>query len=344
MGFAKPVKRKAECECRWHVLGDFAVVGIHQMDGALNMRRAFYPAAMMLLLVLFGWTSPLAWGSNPLPVAVSIVPLADFTRNVGGDRIDVTVLVPAGSNPHTFEPTPARAKTIANARVLVLNGVGLEFWAEKLVNAANNPDLIVVETAGGLDIIGDDNEREHNAGEGQQHGQHHGKGNPHVWLDPINAIHQVEAIRDALIQADPAGVEIYRANTDRYITELRGLDKEIREMVGTLTSKTFISFHAAFTYFARRYGLEQVTVVQKTPGREPSPREIATIVKTAKKFKVKAIFAEPQSPPKAAQVIAEECGAEVLFIDPLGNPPDFIYLDTMRKNLRQLARGLGGKA
>jgi len=315
------------------------------MKGVLNMRSAFPLVIVILTLVLFGVASPQAWGgaSSRLPVAASILPLADFTRNVGGNRIDVTVMVPAGSSPHTYEPTPARARTIADASVLVLNGVGLEFWAEKLIDAANNPDLIVVWTADGVQTIEDKNEHERHVEEGRQHSHHHEKGNPHVWLDPINAIHQVKKIRDALIQADPGGGEIYQANADRYIRQLKDLDEEIRRTVATFASKEFISFHAGYSYFVRRYGLELVAVVERTPGREPSPKEIANIVKTARKFNVKAIFAEPQFPPKAAQVIAEECGAEVLFLNPLGDPPDFIYLDTMRRNLRQLAKALRGR-
>jgi ABC-type Zn uptake system ZnuABC Zn-binding protein ZnuA len=304
------------------------------------LRRVFCPAAIVLALVLL-WAVMLpvpGAASDRLPVAVSILPLADFTRNVGGDRIEVTVLVSAGSSPHTYEPTPARARTMATASVLVLNGVGLEFWAEKLIDAGNNPRLIVTRTAEGLDIIDDGEE-----GMGdEQHEPHHQKGNPHVWLDPINAIHQVKKIRDSLTQADPQGKEIYFANTDRYLSRLTDLDREIRQTIATFTSTKFISFHAGFSYFARRYGLEQVAVVQRTPGREPSPKEIAGLVKMAKELKVKAIFAEPQFSPKAARVIAEACGAEVLFLNPLGDPPDYIYLDTMRNNLRQLEKALRG--
>lgn len=280
--------------------------------------------------------------TDRLLVAVSIVPLGDFTRNVGGDRIDVKIMVPAGSSPHIYEPSPAKAKTIANAMVLVLNGVGLEFWADKLIDAANNPNLIVVETAEGLEIIKDENGRVSRAQEGDHVPHNHGKGNPHVWLDPINAVHQIGKIRDALIQADPEGARLYRRNADRYTRELMELDAEIRKTVATFVSKKFVSFHSGFAYFARRYGLEPVAVVEKTPGREPSPKEIIRIVKTAKEFNIKAVFAEPQFPPKAAQVVAEEAGAEVLFLNPLGDPPDFIYLDTMRKNLSELSKALKG--
>jgi ABC-type Zn uptake system ZnuABC Zn-binding protein ZnuA len=314
------------------------------MERGFIMRLASHLVLTKMILVLFSIICFPAWtvASDQLPVAVSILPLVDFTRNVGGHRIDITLLVPAGSSPHTYEPTPARARAIAHASVVILNGVGLEFWADKLIEASGNSDLIVVKTADGLEIIDDEMDHEDHTGEGHGLSRHHEKGNPHVWLDPINAIHQVERIRDALIQADPAGAEIYRTNATQYVAQLRELDGRIREKVDGLPNKKFISFHAAYSYLARRYGLEEAAVVARTPGREPSPREIAAIVKTAREVNVKVIFAEPQFPPKAAQVIAEECGAEVLFINPLGDPPDFVYLDTMEKNLHQLARALGG--
>ncbi len=309
-------------------------------EGLLNLRNLRRIPILVLALAVLGWASSLAGSSNLIPVVASILPLGDFSRNVGGDRVDLIVMVPPGSSPHTYEPTPARARAVANARLLILNGVGLEFWAEKVIDAASNPDLIVVRTAEGLEIIEDDDGHEHHAEQGHHESQHHERGNAHVWLDPINAIHQVKRIRDALMRVDPDGADIYQTNADRYIRQLTDLDEEVRKTIATFRRKKFISFHAGYSYFARRYGLEQVVVVERTPGREPSPKEIANIVKTARKFHIKAIFAEPQFPPKAAKVIAGECGAEVLFLNPLGDPPHFVYLDTMRTNLHQLKRAL----
>ena len=259
-------------------------------------------------------------------VAASILPLADFARQVGGERVEVETLVPPGASPHTYELTPAQLILISRARVLVLNGVGLEFWADKLIAAARNPKLIVVRTAEGLNIL---------AGDADEAG-----GNPHVWLSPVNAIHQVEMIRDALIRADPAGTETYRTNAARYSDELRELDRQIRASVADFTQRKFITFHAAWAYFARDYGLEQAAVIERAPGREPSPAEIAGIIRTAKDIGAKAIFAEPQFSPKAARVIAEESGAQVLLLNALGQPPSYSYLDLMHYNLAQMSKAL----
>jgi zinc transport system substrate-binding protein len=295
------------------------------------MAKQLYRMINLLLLFVVslaacsGAITPAA-NDTRLPIAASILPLADFARQVGGDRVSVETLIPPGASPHTYELAPAQLQAVSRARVLVLNGVGLEYWADKVISSANNPDLVVVTTSDGLDIIAGD---EHAAG-----------GNPHVWLSPLNAIHQVEMIRDALIQADPEGAEVYRANADRYIAELRTLDRDTREVVAAFSNRTFIAFHAAWVYFARDYGLEQAAAVETTPGKEPSPAEVAAIVQTARAIGAKAIFAEPQFSPKAAEVIAAESGAQVLFLNPLGQPPDYRYIDLMRSNLDEMSRAL----
>jgi len=283
---------------------------------------------MLLLSALSACAAPVtpAGTDRRLPVVASILPLADFVRQVGGDRVSVETLVPPGASPHTYELTPAQLRAVSQGRVLVLNGIGLEYWAEGIISAAKNPDLIVVTTSEGLDIL---------AGEVGE-----SSGNPHVWLSPSNAIHQVEAIHDALVRADPTGADAYRHNADRYIAELRALDREIRQAVGAFSRREFIAFHAAWVYFARDYDLALAAVVESRPGQEPSPEEIAAIVGTARRIGARAIFAEPQCSAKAAEVIAEESGAQVLFLNPLGLPPDYHYLDLMRFNLAEMSRGL----
>jgi zinc transport system substrate-binding protein len=259
-------------------------------------------------------------------VAASITPLADFAQQVGGDHVQVFTLVSPGASPHTYELTPSQVQQVACARLLVLNGVGLEHWADNLIESADNPSLLVVDTSTGIEILEDAD------GSG---------GNPHIWLDPQNAIMQVMHIRDALVQVDEAYAAEYQANAQNYIAELQELDHSIESEVATWLSRQFIAFHPAWLYFARRYGLEQAAVIERFPGVEPSPAEVIQIIETARRIGARAIFAEPQFSPKAAQTIAEESDAQVIFLDPLGSDLENTnYLDLMRANVARMAEAL----
>ncbi len=290
--------------------------------------RARLLALPWLLALLVAACAPSATpAADRLLVAASIAPLADFARQVGGDHVSVVTLVPPGASPHTYELTPSQVEQVARARLLVLNGVGLEYWADKLVKGAGNPKLIVVDTSQGIEILDGDTGAL--------------SGNPHVWLDPQNAIVQVEHIRDALIQSDPAHAEVYRNRAQAYVDQLQALDREVAAETGTWSNRQFIAFHPAWAYFARRYGLEQAAVIESSPGREPSPAEVARIVETAKRIGARAIFAEPQFSAKAAQTIAEETRAAVLFLDPLGSSlSDSSYLSLLRYNVAQMSVAL----
>lgn len=267
-------------------------------------------------------------------VAASIAPMYSFAKGVGGDHVEVELLVPAGASPHTYQLTPRQMETLSKASVLVLNGAELEFWADKAADAADNQDLLVVETADGLKLIDDLNEH------AEHEGCEHEGGNPHVWLDPVKAVHQVEKIRDALVKADPENEDQYQQNAGKYIKELQTLDADISKQTSSLSSRQFVAFHSAWVYFAQRYGLEQVAVVEESPGKEPSVQHIKGIVDTVRKSNVKIVIAEPQFSPKAAQVIADESGAKVITLDPLGQPPSYDYIKTMRNNVNKLTEAL----
>jgi zinc transport system substrate-binding protein len=165
--------------------------------------------------------------------------------------------------------------------------------------------------------------------------------NPHIWLDPQQALLQAKHIRCALVRTDPQHAAVYRANATRFLAELWRLDREIATEVDGWRQRRFIAFHPAWVYFARRYGLEQAAVIERSPGREPSPKELTAIVETARRIGARAIFAEPQFSPKAAEAIARESGARVLVLDPLGSSlEDRSYLAMIRFNVAQLALAL----
>jgi len=280
--------------------------------------------AVLISIALVGCGKPAAKG-NRMVVAASIAPLANFSREVGGDRVTVKLLVPPGSNPHTYQITPDEMEALSTASVLVLNGIGLEFWAKGIVDATGNPKLIVIQTADGIPVL------DHSEGEG---------GNPHVWLDPIDAIHQVNAIRDAFIKADPAHRDDYTRNAARYVAKLKQLDAYIRSQVATFRSRSFVTFHPTWVYFANRYGLDEAATIESSPGKEPSPADISNAIAVAKKLHVKAIFAEPQVYPKAANVVAEEVGAKVVMLNAFGKPPRYDYIKMMRSNVQAMGEAM----
>jgi len=254
-------------------------------------------------------------GGDTLKVAADIMPMADFCRHVGGDLVEVEILIPAGASPHTYELTSEQMKFLSEADLLVTNGLGLIPWAEDLYRKVDNPGLVAMAAAEAVprsELIEVDG------------GGENGVYDPHVWLDPNLAVYQVEAIRDALVEADPENGEEYRENAKKFIEELKELDGYIREKVAAFTETKFVSFHPAWGYFARRYGLEQVGVVEELPGKEPSAGEIAELVDLIKEEGVRVVFTEPQFNPKAAEAITGETGAEVVLkdLDPLGDPDD----------------------
>jgi ABC-type Zn uptake system ZnuABC Zn-binding protein ZnuA len=294
-------------------------------------------AAVMISLLGLGMTGCKQNESERegLRVAADILPMADFCRNVGGETVEVEILIPAGASPHTYELTSEQMKFLSEADVLVTNGLGLTPWVEDLFAKLDNPELITVVAGEAvpqaeLIKIGENKEEDH------QHEQ--GVYDPHVWLDPNLAIYLVEAIRDAFIEADSDKQEIYRENASKYIEELEGLDGNIVEEVSAFAERKFVSFHPAWVYFAHRYGLEQIGVVEELPGKEPSAGEIAELVDLINEEGVKVIFTEPQFNPKAAETIAEETGAEVVLkdLDPVGDPDDpdkDTYIVLMKYNL-----------
>lgn len=292
------------------------------------MRLYLGLCAAVAALLLAGCGAREETRDSRMLVAVSIAPLYDFARRVGGDHVQVELLVPPAASPHTYQLEPRQMKTLSKASVLVLNGIGLEYWADKAVGAAGNSGLVVVRTADGLPI--------RDAGDTD-----HPSGNPHVWLNPVYAIRQVKVIRDALAKADPANGKAYATNATRLIGQLSDLDKEIRTTVKTFRSRSFVAFHPAWAYFADEYGLVQAAVIEDSPGKEPTSAQLRSVVETARKLKATAIFAERQFSPKSARVIADEVGAQVLQLDPLGQPPDYDYIRMMRGNIAQMSKALG---
>ena len=280
-----------------------------------------------VLLGVFLSIPSLSYGEK-LPVIASIFPIADMARQVGGGDVEVTTVVPAGASPHTFEMKPSLVKTFASAKVFLMIGAGLEFWADQLVQSSGRK-LKPVVLSDGMTLIRSadphhpESVKEAPASNTPAHAEHAGShdfhtGNPHIWLDPHLVKIMVTRIQKALSIADPVHASDYANRAEAYLDRLDALDRDIADTVNRFKVKEVISFHASWDYFAARYGLTLSGVIEKTPGRNPTPREIAGIVSSIKASHIRAVFAEPQFSPKVADVIAREAGVKVLILDPLG--------------------------
>lgn len=266
-------------------------------------RTAIFLIGMLLLAIN-------ASAGETIGVAVSIAPLAEFVEAIGGDHVNVTVMVPPGASPHTYEPTPSQLKAVSRARLYVKVGSGIEFervWLDKIL--AVNRHLAVCDTSRGIKLITMEGLHQHHPSSA------HAAQDPHIWTSPANAVNMVENIRDSLIAANPANEALYRANTEAYLEKLRGLINRIEKGLAFVQHRKFMVFHAAWSYFAREFSLEQMTV--ETGGKEPSARDLARLISKAKAQNIRVIFTEPQFNPKSAETIAHAIGAKVSAIDPL---------------------------
>jgi zinc transport system substrate-binding protein len=311
--------------------------------------QAFLAAWVLALLIGPAGAAPPA---GKLLVAATIVPLGDFCQKIGGDLVQVQVLIPPGASPHAFEPPPSVMARASQARVFVYIGAGLEPWADKLLRSRGGGGLVVVEAAQGVPLLKDTHPHHHEEAEKPGHsGRHHETeesaglqpgGNPHIWLDPVLAQDICRKIASAFIQADPGHRAHYEANLKKYLSALEELHCEIDNRARGWRLRDFVSFHPSFSYFARRYNLHEVGTIEAAPGREPTPRHLKNLVTAIRGYGITVVFAEPQLNPRVAEVIAQEAGVKVLKLDPMGGPPPYgsDYLQLMRANLAALDEAL----
>ena len=298
-----------------------------------------------ILLSVFLSFPAISYGEK-LQVITSIFPVADMARQVGGDDVAVTAIVPAGASPHTFEMKPSLVKTFASAKVFLIIGAGLEFWADQLVQSTGRKLKPVVLSDGMTLIRSTDPHHNESAKESPhaskkspnaEHGHEHDSGNPHVWLDPYLAKIMINRIQETFSTVDPAHATAYETRARVYLAQIDALDREIADTVNQFTIRQVVSFHSSWDYFIARYGLTLTGVIEKSPGRNPTPREIADIVSKIRSFHIRAVFAEPQFSSKVADVIATEAGVKVMILDPLGGETltgRNTYIGLMRYNLQ----------
>jgi len=285
--------------------------------------------------VVLAATGP-ASAQERLKVLATFSILGDLVKNVGGDRVEASTLVGPDSDAHVYAPSPADARKVADAKVVITNGLGFEGWMSRLVRASGSKAPIVVATKG-ITV--------RKAGGAHAHG--HADADPHAWQSAANAKVYVANIRDALIAADPAGRDVFAANAAAYLAKLDALDAEIKAAVVAIPAdrRRIISSHNAFGYFEQAYGIEFIAPQGVSTEAEASARDVARIITQIRRLKITAVFLENVSDPRLMQRIAQETGVRIggrLYSDALtnekGNAPT--YLDLMRHNVKQLIAAL----
>lgn len=292
------------------------------------MKRSEFLAAMACAVLFFAFApgcSKTGSVQGRLSVVASFDAMAEFSKAVGGDHVQVHTLTPAGIEPHEFEPKAQDMAILSKAAVFVYNGMGMEAWAEKAIAAANNKKLIAVEASAGVDPIGNDEPEEV---------AEHGAFDPHVWLSLSGAAIQAKNIAEALGKADPKNAQAYAKNLDAYVTALNEMRTEYGLKFQGEAGKSFVTGHAAFAYFCRDFDLSQKSVENVFAEGEPSAKALAELVDYCRKEGIKTVFVEEMVSPDVSKTLASEVGAKVETIATLEGPEEGkSYLDRQRENL-----------
>jgi zinc transport system substrate-binding protein len=281
---------------------------------------------MMLFLFCAVFLSASAMAGEPIPAFVSIPPQKYFVEKIGGNLVDVSVMVPPGANPHIYEPRPNQMTALSKARIYFAIGVSFEtVWLPKF--AKLNPQMRIVHTDKGIDKMA---MVAHHHEEKTKHPHRddvHGGLDPHVWVSPPEVKIIARNILEALLVIDPANQSTYKTNHDAFSTEIEKLDRDLREVFKDKKGFKIMVYHPAWGYLARAYGLEQVPV--EVEGKEPKPEQLKTLIEESRKQGIKVIFVQPQFSTKSAETLAKAIGGGVVFADNLR--------EDWEKNLRQQA-------
>ncbi|OKH19200.1 metal ABC transporter solute-binding protein, Zn/Mn family [[Limnothrix rosea] IAM M-220] len=266
-----------------------------------------------------------------LNVMVSILPQQYFVEKIGGDRVNVQVMVPAGTEAETYEPKPQQLTDLSQADAYIATGIFFEeIWAERIKTA--NSEMVLIDSSAGIEKMtmvahshahhdhGEGEHSDHNHGHGEEHAAHGDDlKDPHTWLSPKLAKVHAQNIYDVLVELEPASEAFFKENLEALLVEIDELNQAIAAALDNLSSRKFLVFHPAWGYFAEDYDLEQIPI--EVEGQEPSAAELAELIKVAQAENIRVIFAQYQFNSQSAQTIADEIGGEVVFIDPLS--PDW---------------------
>ena len=293
--------------------------------------------AVMLLCLITVWSFSACGSSNDqankpeeskIKVSVTFDAMKEFVAAVGKDKVEISTIIPDGTEPHDFEPKAQDLTALSAANVFVYSGLGMESWAEEAVKAADNAKLITVEASKGADAI-----ENTDSGEIEEHGQY----DPHIWLSLKGAELEVKNIKDGLVQADPSNKDYYEKNCDDFVSQLESLYNEYNGKFQSVEKKSFVTGHAAFGYLCRDFGLEQNSVEDTFAEGEPSAQQLAELVEYCKENQVTTIFAEEMASSDVSETLANEVGAKVETIYTIESAEDgMTYLERISDNLSKI--------
>jgi zinc transport system substrate-binding protein len=284
---------------------------------------------IICIIVLILWVSPVEAAATR--VFVSIAPQKYFVQKIGGDLVSVAVLVPAGADPHTYEPKPKQMAELSKCAVYFAVGIDFEkAWLPRI--AGTNPKMRIVHTDDGIKkIIMADHHHDKKSRHGHGRTGHHYHGetqDPHVWLSPALVKIQAEHILHALIDLDPYNQKRYKDNYTTFLEEIDILDAELKNLFADRKGDRFMVFHPSWGYFAKEYELEQVPI--EIEGKAPKPAQLTTLIRHAREHGIRVVFVQPQFSAKSAEMISREIGGHVVHVDPLA--------ENWAGNLREVAR------
>jgi len=314
---------------------DIIIAGIYLNVNIMNRKIALIIIIILIIasvgaVIFFSKKTDQLTEPERTKVAATIFPLYDITKNIAGDKLDVKLILPPGASPHTFEAKPQDIKNLQNTKVIFAIGHNLDNWTTEIVSAIEEAELYIVDSE--IDLIEFNHENDHE----------HKNVDPHYWLSVENAKVIVENIYEKVKEIDPENSRIYKSNYKNYLNELSNADLEIKKNLADLKTKKMVTFHNAWQYFAKDYGLKIVKTFEPFPGKQPTAKYLLDLEQSIKKNDIEIIFSEPQLSVESLQAFLNDMDLELFVLDPLGGtgPDTNSYIKTMKKNAEVISEAL----